>query len=46
MPKPKLLDQVCDAIQVKRYRKKTEGAYVHGIKHELRLACPFCVTTE
>ncbi|KAB2832909.1 MAG: hypothetical protein F9K48_09550 [Candidatus Brocadia sp.] len=32
MPKPKLLDQVRDAIRVKHYSMRTEEAYVHWIK--------------
>jgi len=32
MPKPKLLDQVRDAIRVKHFSMRTEEAYVHWIK--------------
>ena len=32
MSKPKLLDQVRDAIRVKHYSMRTEEAYVHWIK--------------
>jgi hypothetical protein len=31
-PKPKLLDQVCQAIRVRHYSPKTEDSYVHWIK--------------
>jgi hypothetical protein len=32
MDKPKILDQVRDAIRVKHYSMRTEEAYVHWIK--------------
>lgn len=32
MPKPRLLDQVRDAIRVKHYSMRTEEAYTHWIK--------------
>ena len=32
MVKPKIPDQVCDAIRVKRYSMRTEEAYVYWVK--------------
>jgi len=31
-PKPKLLDQVRDAVRMRHYSPKTEDSYVHWIK--------------
>ena len=37
MDKPKILDQVRDAIRVKHYSMRTEEAYVHWIKRFILL---------
>ena len=45
MDKPKILDQVRDAIRVKHYSMSTEEAYVHWIKRFI-LHCDKCHSAE